>query len=405
MEKISIIVPAYNVEDYIRTCLDSLIAQDYENIEIIVINDGSKDDTLKIARAYERLYTNIKVIDKENEGVSIARNVGLEAATGEYIAFIDPDDWAEPNMYSSLLNSMKKYNSPICLCNFYRDKLKRKNSSKSLESNEETKAARIKLGINAELESEMQEEIRNNVRAKIQEMNNDSIENDEEGKKKGLLARYFDFEREDKEEKDNRDKELKERRKTKVIEIDKGDFKIKSQPKYFEFIDDVLYGDSIIENLVNPMIGLDDLLPKYVYVMGSVWRGLYQKSFIDENNIRFMPNVTIMEDLIFMVQMLLKTDVVAIDQGVYYHYIQRSDSAVHAYNENLWEDQVAVYNELVDSIKEANLEEQMKTRLETRYLGMLFNAIRNETCAKDADLKTTLGKIKELFNAYKQKEE
>lgn len=105
MKKLSIIVPAYKVEDYIAACLDSLLDQglDHADYEIIVINDGSPDNSKAIAEEYASRYSNIIVGDQENKGVSVARNHGLEMAQGEYIAFVDPDDTIYPKALSRII--------------------------------------------------------------------------------------------------------------------------------------------------------------------------------------------------------------------------------------------------------------------------------------------------------------
>ncbi len=89
---ISIIIPVYNVEKYLSKCLDSVINQTYKNLEIICINDSSQDNSLKILKRYAEIDSRIKVIVKENEGVSEARNRGLDVSNGEYIMFVDADD-------------------------------------------------------------------------------------------------------------------------------------------------------------------------------------------------------------------------------------------------------------------------------------------------------------------------
>ena len=97
MEKvmISVIVPVYNVENYLGKCLDSLINQTYKDIEIICINDGSTDNSLNILREYEQMDSRIIIIDQKNGGLSNARNIGLKEAAGEYIMFVDSDDWID----------------------------------------------------------------------------------------------------------------------------------------------------------------------------------------------------------------------------------------------------------------------------------------------------------------------
>lgn len=291
------ILPIYNMEKYLENCIQSLLNQTYDNLEIVLVNDGSKDSSLDICMSYAAKDQRIVVVDKPNEGVAIARNTGMQKATGEYITFVDPDDWVEPNMYESLLTQLKKWEAPVCLCNFYKDTKRR------------------------------------------------------------------------------------------------------SQAKRFDFKDEVLEGNEIVEKLINDMIGMSDLLPKYTMIMGSVWRGLYKRSFIEENKLEFIPKLTIMEDLVFMVQVLLKCQKVAIDQGVWYHYVQHSQSALHSYNHQLWDDQLVVYENLEKSLREANLEEEMRNRLDIRYIGMVLTAIKNETYIKkkNGDFKDTITHIKEIF--------
>ena len=103
-QKISIIVPIYNAESTIKRCIESLQIQTYDNIEIILVNDGSFDKSLDICQQYSILDERIKVIDKKNGGVSSARNAGLEMVTGELIMFCDSDDWVEPNWCQILLS-------------------------------------------------------------------------------------------------------------------------------------------------------------------------------------------------------------------------------------------------------------------------------------------------------------
>ena len=107
--KISVIVPVYNVEPYLAKCVDSILEQSYTNLEVILVNDGSKDSSGSICDDFARKDHRVRVIHKENGGLSSARNVGIEAATGEYISFIDSDDWIEPAAYEHLLELMEKY--------------------------------------------------------------------------------------------------------------------------------------------------------------------------------------------------------------------------------------------------------------------------------------------------------
>ena len=115
MPKISVIIPVYNVEQYLRECLDSVVSQTLSDIEIIIINDGSPDNSINIIREYEKKDSRIVVIDKKNEGVGKARNDGLRRATGEYIAFMDSDDYyPTENVLEVLYNTAKENNVKVC---------------------------------------------------------------------------------------------------------------------------------------------------------------------------------------------------------------------------------------------------------------------------------------------------
>ena len=107
MDKISIIVPVYNAQKYLKKCIDSIINQTYKNIEILLINDGSKDKSLKICKEYEKKDSRIIVIDKQNKGVSNTRNVGIKKSTGDYIVFIDSDDCFELDAIETMYNIIK----------------------------------------------------------------------------------------------------------------------------------------------------------------------------------------------------------------------------------------------------------------------------------------------------------
>lgn len=106
---LSVIVPVYNVEAYLPRCVDSILAQTHSNLEVILVDDGAKDASGAICDAYAAKDPRVKVIHKENGGLSSARNAGLEIASGEYIAFVDSDDWIEPDAYQHLLEVMERY--------------------------------------------------------------------------------------------------------------------------------------------------------------------------------------------------------------------------------------------------------------------------------------------------------
>lgn len=112
---VSIIVPVYNTDKYISKCLESLINQTLKNIEIICVNDGSTDNTLEILNKFASSDSRIKVISQENKRQGAARNRGCEIATGEYIGYIDSDDWVDLDYFEKLYSAAKKYNSDIAL--------------------------------------------------------------------------------------------------------------------------------------------------------------------------------------------------------------------------------------------------------------------------------------------------
>ena len=113
MTKVSIVIPIYNAEKYLSRCLDSIINNDYKNIEIILMNDGSTDTSKIICEKYCRKYKYIRLFNNQNQGVAITRNIGLEHIKGEYVMFIDNDDWIERNYISTYVKNLenKKYDA------------------------------------------------------------------------------------------------------------------------------------------------------------------------------------------------------------------------------------------------------------------------------------------------------
>ena len=116
MPKVSIIIPVYNVEEYLEKCLNSVINQTLTDIEIICINDGSTDNSLLILENFARNDKRIIILNQENKGQSAARNNGLKIATGEFIGFVDSDDWIDLNYYEVLYNFAKKHEADIAVC-------------------------------------------------------------------------------------------------------------------------------------------------------------------------------------------------------------------------------------------------------------------------------------------------
>ncbi|UMB60335.1 glycosyltransferase [Lutibacter sp. A80] len=128
---LSVIVPVYNVEDYLHKCIDSIINQTFHHLEIILVNDGSTDTSAQICDNYAKKDTRIKVIHQSNAGVSVARNKGIEIAMGEYITFIDSDDFIEEDFIETLYTTSKKNNLDIVISNFHKEQEEIINERKS----------------------------------------------------------------------------------------------------------------------------------------------------------------------------------------------------------------------------------------------------------------------------------
>lgn len=120
MPKVSVIVPIYKVEKYLRQCIDSIINQSLKDIEIILVDDGSPDNCPKICDEYKKIDSRIKVIHKKNGGLSSARNAGMKIATGEYIGFVDSDDYIEHDMYEKMYSTAKEYDVDFVMSDYYK---------------------------------------------------------------------------------------------------------------------------------------------------------------------------------------------------------------------------------------------------------------------------------------------
>ena len=119
MAKISVVVPVYNVEKYLKECINSIINQTLEDIEIICVNDGSTDSSLEILNDYAKKDSRIIVINKSNSGYGHTMNMGLNAASGEYIGIIESDDFADKNMFEDLYKLAKEYDADIVKGDWY----------------------------------------------------------------------------------------------------------------------------------------------------------------------------------------------------------------------------------------------------------------------------------------------
>ncbi len=121
MNLVSAIVPVYKTEKYLNKCINSIVNQTYKNLEIILVDDGSPDNSPVMCDSWAEKDSRIKVVHKENGGLSSARNAGLNIINGDYVLFVDSDDWIEPNMIEQLLKTADKENADIAVCSFFMD--------------------------------------------------------------------------------------------------------------------------------------------------------------------------------------------------------------------------------------------------------------------------------------------
>lgn len=139
--KVSIVVPIYNVRDYVKRCIESTLNQDYQNIEVILINDGSTDDSLEIINEVAQENENVFVYSQENQGLSSTRNRGVKVSTGDALFFLDSDDWIEPQTISTLVNNMVSENVDISICGINQitgeDIIKKGSTSKTILTGKE----------------------------------------------------------------------------------------------------------------------------------------------------------------------------------------------------------------------------------------------------------------------------
>ena len=119
MPKVSVLIPVYNLADLLPACLDSVLAQDFSDFEVIAVNDGSTDDSIEVLQRYKRRLSGLTIIDQPNQGLAATRNAGLRSASGEFICFLDNDDSIAPNFISSLLAAAESTNAPLSICNFF----------------------------------------------------------------------------------------------------------------------------------------------------------------------------------------------------------------------------------------------------------------------------------------------
>lgn len=140
---VSVIVPVYRIENYVDRCISSIRQQTYHKLEIILINDGSPDHSIQICSSHAKEDERITVIDQENKGLSAARNEGIRLAHGEYLTFVDGDDWIDPEMIGKMVDAVDRNDAQICCCGYARDS---ENQTKSFVPREECLSAEAAVG-------------------------------------------------------------------------------------------------------------------------------------------------------------------------------------------------------------------------------------------------------------------
>lgn len=277
MVSISVIIPVYNMEQYIGKCLDSVINQTLENIEIIVVDDGSNDKSLEICKQYEKKDKRITVVSKKNKGVSSARNEGLKFATGEYISFIDPDDWIENDMLFNMYTNCKKDDYDICMINYIVENI--------------NKSFKVELPLSKNIYNSR---------------------------------------------------------------------------------------DDIINDILALLIGPESLDSNPDFIMGSVCRLIVKKDIVKSNNILFYENIKYGEDLLFCLEIFIKSRKVYIDDNAYYHYVRRDDSAVNCYRRNYYNELMDLHYNIMEILYAEGLDTRLKNRLDNSYYLYSLGSILNE---------------------------
>lgn len=268
---VSVIVPIYNVEQYLRRCLETLVNQTLQSLELILVNDGTKDNSMEIVREYEKKYSNIVVLDKENGGLSSARNAGLQIARGEYVAFVDSDDYVLPEMMEELYHNAKENNADMVMSGYYR----------------QTKAGKI-IEIPLELEKE------------------------------------------------------------------------------------IYLGQDIVDLLLIPMTGALPKDNRDIEIDMCVWRNMYRKKMILEQEIWFESERKVLsEDIIFHLDLFPKMKIVSTVKKSYYFYVENPGSLTKNTDFSLCQRQYALYNEIKKRLMANGLWERASLRCKRLFWGRI----------------------------------
>lgn len=291
---ISIIIPVYNVEKYISRCLDSVINQTLKEIEIIVVNDDTKDNSLEIINNYAKKDSRILVYSKKNEGLGLTRNYGIDKAHGKYIAFLDSDDYVDLDFYEKLYEDAEKKDADATFTN-------------------------IKLYT-------------------------------QDGK---------------------------------IIQNDKMAFK-SSCVQAKKYMYNLLHVEDKEEYGKN-------------YMGMCVWRSIYRKSIINDNNIRFSSEREfISEDILFNIDFCMNSKKISFIDGTYYYYCFNGNSLTKTYKVDRFDKDIILYKELIRKLKEYGEYENVKRGVAAFFLGYVRGVIKQEICNSSKNKKEIKKEIKKI---------
>ena len=303
MVDVSIIVPIYNKGKYLKRCIDSILNQTLKNIEVILVNDGSTDNSLEICKEYAENDPRIIIINKENDGVSKARNDGILIAKGQFVGFVDADDYIDGNMYRSMLMKCKSFNSEVCISNYY------------IENNDYLNS--VKIGIHS----------------------------------------------------------------------------------------DIVLKENILDTFILDMISSDPDIENSKAIMGSSWRFLISRHFLINNNILFPVNIPLREDLLFVLDMMVKAESICIEHSYNYFYVNTDDSALKKFRSNYFEMGLDVNNRIDQTLAVHDCNNLVKQRLNYNYLNLFISSIVNEASKNNPyTLKEKIKRIEDICNHDKTRE-
>ena len=290
---LSVIVPVYNVQNYLRKCVDSLINQTYENLEIILVDDGSADESGKICDSYEELDRRVHVVHKENGGLADARNVGLDYAHGEWISFVDADDYIDELTYQDCIAILNKSGADACYFGY----------------------------------------VRVNVNGAIRE---------------GAC----------------------------------------------EYPEGVLYRKDMEKEILPKTFGK---LHTDKYEIGSACRGVYRRSIIEENNIRFISERELLsEDYLFTTDFCMHVDALVFIRHCYYFYRYNAASLTHTFRRDRIEKTEKFFLNRLAYIEAHGLSSECRIRAEVRFWDMNCVAIYNDFDNKLVAPQIKLQEIREI---------